>query len=130
MRVESKEYCLMISSRDVPHNVLQACAVACGIVMANYYPSELMPVAIKDNDNILTFIVKDENGMGLMLNNGPMYYSERFIENTISYKDYDRLCDNMADLKEGDTIEAVIVYYDNNIRGLDETDTLFIFGMK
>ena len=33
----------------------------------------------------------------------------------ISYKDYDRLCDNMADLKEGDTIEAVIVYYDNNI---------------
>lgn len=53
MRVETKEYCLMISSRDVPHNVLQACAVACGIVMANYYPSELMPVAIKDNDNIL-----------------------------------------------------------------------------
>ena len=84
----------------------------------------------KDNDNILTFIVKDENGMELMLNNGPMYYSERFIENTISYKDYDRLCDNMADLKEGDTIEAVIVYYDNDIRGLDETDTLFIFGMK
>ena len=84
----------------------------------------------KDNDYILTFIVKDENGMELMLNNGPMYYSERFIENTISYKDYDRLCDNMADLKEGDTIDAVIVYYDNNIRGLDETDTLFIFGMK
>ena len=84
----------------------------------------------KDNDYIITFIVKDENGMELMLNNGPMYYSERFIENTISYKDYDRLCDNMADLNEGDTIEAVIVYYDNDIRGLDETDTLFIFGMK
>lgn len=53
MRVESKEYCLLISSHDVPHKVLQACAVACGIVMANYYPSELMPVAIKDEDNIL-----------------------------------------------------------------------------
>lgn len=53
MRIESKEYCLMISSHDVPHNVLQACAVACGIVMANYYPSELMPVAIRDNDSFL-----------------------------------------------------------------------------
>jgi hypothetical protein len=53
MNVESKEYCMMISSHDIPHNVLQACAVACGIVLANYYPSELMPVAIKDNDSFL-----------------------------------------------------------------------------
>lgn len=53
MRIENKEYCLMISSHDIPHSVLQACAVACGIVLANYYPSELMPVAIKDNDSFL-----------------------------------------------------------------------------
>lgn len=53
MKVESKEYCMMISSHDIPHSVLQACAVACGIVLANYYPSELMPVAIKDNDSFL-----------------------------------------------------------------------------
>lgn len=53
MNVESKEYCMMISSHDIPHTVLQACAVACGIVLANYYPSELMPVAIKDNDSFL-----------------------------------------------------------------------------
>ena len=53
MNVENKEFCLMISSHDVPHKVLQACAVACGIVLANYYPSELMPVAIKDNDSFL-----------------------------------------------------------------------------
>ena len=42
----------MISSFNLPHKVLQACAVACGVVLANYYPSELMPLAIKDDDTM------------------------------------------------------------------------------
>ena len=51
--IKSKQYSLMISSFNLPHKVLQACAVACGVVLANYYPSEIMPLAIKDNDTIL-----------------------------------------------------------------------------
>ena len=51
-RVKTKQYSLMISSFNLPHKVLQACAVACGVVLANYYPSEIMPLAIKDNDTI------------------------------------------------------------------------------
>lgn len=42
----------MISSFNLPHKALQACAVACGVVLANYYPSELMPLAVKDDDTI------------------------------------------------------------------------------
>lgn len=52
-RVKTKSYSLTISSFNLPHKVLQACAVACGVVLANYYPSEIMPLAIKDNDTIL-----------------------------------------------------------------------------
>lgn len=51
-RVKTKQYSLMISSFNLPHKVLQACAVACGVVLANYYPAEIMPLAIKDNDTI------------------------------------------------------------------------------
>ena len=51
-RVKTKQYSLMISSFNLPHKLLQACAVACGVVLANYYPSEIMPLAIKDNDTI------------------------------------------------------------------------------
>lgn len=51
-RVKTKQYSLMISSFNLPHKVLQACAVACGVVLANYYPTEIMPLAIKDNDTI------------------------------------------------------------------------------
>lgn len=50
--IKTKHYSLMISSFNLPHKVLQACAVACGVVLANYYPSELMPLAVKDNDSI------------------------------------------------------------------------------
>lgn len=42
----------MISSFNLPHTVLQACAVACGVVLANYYPSNIMPLAVKDDDTI------------------------------------------------------------------------------
>lgn len=51
-RIKTKQYSLMISSFNLPHKVLQACAVACGVVLANYYPSEMMPLAIKDDDSI------------------------------------------------------------------------------
>jgi len=50
--IKTKQYSLMISSFNLPHKVLQACAVACGVVLANYYPSELMPLAVKDDDTI------------------------------------------------------------------------------
>ena len=50
--ITTKHYSMMISSFNLPHKVLQACAVACGVVLANYYPSEIMPLAIKDNDTI------------------------------------------------------------------------------
>ena len=50
--IKTKHYSLMISSFNLPHKVLQACAVACGVVLANYYPSEMMPLAIKDDDSI------------------------------------------------------------------------------
>lgn len=50
--IKSKQYSLMISSFNLPHNVLQACAVACGVVLANYYPSSIMPLAVKDDDTI------------------------------------------------------------------------------
>ena len=50
--IKTKHYSLMISSFNLPHKVLQACAVACGVVLANYYPSEMMPLAIKDDDTI------------------------------------------------------------------------------
>lgn len=50
--IKSKQYSLMISSFNLPHNVLQACAVACGVVLANYYPSNIMPLAVKDDDTI------------------------------------------------------------------------------
>lgn len=50
--ITTKHYSMMISSFNLPHKVLQACAVACGVVLANYYPSELMPLAIKDDDTI------------------------------------------------------------------------------
>lgn len=52
-RVKTKQYSLMISSFNLPHKALQACAVACGVVLANYYPSGIMPLAVKDNDTIL-----------------------------------------------------------------------------
>lgn len=51
-RIKSKQYSLMISSFNLPHTVLQACAVACGVVLANYYPSNIMPLAVKDDDTI------------------------------------------------------------------------------
>lgn len=50
--IKSKQYSLMISSFNLPHTVLQACAVACGVVLANYYPSNIMPLAVKDDDTI------------------------------------------------------------------------------
>lgn len=50
--ITTKHYSMMISSFNLPHKVLQACAVACGVVLANYYPSELMPLAVKDDDTI------------------------------------------------------------------------------
>lgn len=50
--IKTKQYSLMISSFNLPHTVLQACAVACGIVLANYYPSSIMPLALKDDDTI------------------------------------------------------------------------------
>lgn len=50
--IKSKQYSLMISSFNLPHKVMQACAVACGVVLANYYPSNLMPLAVKDDDTI------------------------------------------------------------------------------
>lgn len=51
--IKSKQYSLMISSFNLPHTVLQACAVACGVVLANYYPSSIMPLAVKDDDTIV-----------------------------------------------------------------------------
>ena len=51
-QIKTKHYSLMISSFNLPHTVLQACAVACGVVLANYYPSGLMPLAVKDEDTI------------------------------------------------------------------------------
>ena len=51
-RIKTNQYSLMISSFNLPHEVLQACAVACGVVLANYYPSELMPLAVKYDDTI------------------------------------------------------------------------------
>ena len=50
--IKSKQYSMMISSFNLPHTVLQACAVACGVVLANYYPSNIMPLAVKDDDTI------------------------------------------------------------------------------
>ena len=50
--IKTKHYSLMISSFNLPHTVLQACAVACGVVLANYYPSNIMPLAVKDDDTI------------------------------------------------------------------------------
>lgn len=50
--IKTNQYSMMISSFNLSHAVLQACAVACGVVLANYYPSELMPLAVKDNDTI------------------------------------------------------------------------------
>ncbi len=51
-RIKTNQYSMMISSFNLPHKVLQACAVACGVVLANYYPSSIMPLAVKDDDTI------------------------------------------------------------------------------
>ena len=50
--IKTKHYSLMISSFNLPHTVLQACAVACVVVLAKYYPSNIMPLAVKDDDTI------------------------------------------------------------------------------
>lgn len=46
MTVETKYYKVLLSSSDLPANVLRSCACAVGVVLANYYKSNITPMAV------------------------------------------------------------------------------------
>lgn len=91
-RVKTKSYSLMISSFNLPHKVLQACAVACGVVLANYYPTEMMPLAIKDNDTIfgrswsVTHRVHDWRALSDKSDNAPAKENSELTNSGLSSK--------------------------------------------
>lgn len=58
MTVETKYYKVLLSSSDLPVNVLRSCACAVGVVLANYYKSNITPMAVpvsSDDDDGLRF---------------------------------------------------------------------------
>ena len=46
MTIETKYYKVLLSSTDLPVDVLRSCACAVGVVLANYYKSNITPVAV------------------------------------------------------------------------------------
>lgn len=46
MTVETKYYKVLLSSSDLPVDVLRSCACAVGVVLANYYKSNVTPMAV------------------------------------------------------------------------------------
>ena len=46
MTVETKYYKVLLSSSDLPVDVLRSCACAVGVVLANYYKSNITPMAV------------------------------------------------------------------------------------
>ena len=61
MTVETKYYKVLLSSSDLPIEVLRACACAVGVVLANYYKSNITPMAVhvwsEDDDDLKFFEV-------------------------------------------------------------------------
>lgn len=61
MTVESKYYKVLLSSSDLPVEVLRSCACAVGVVLANYYKSNITPMAVpvctEDDDDLKFFEV-------------------------------------------------------------------------
>ena len=45
MTIETKYYKVLLSSSDLPVDVLRSCACAVGVVLANYYKSNVTPLA-------------------------------------------------------------------------------------
>lgn len=61
MTVETKYYKVLLSSSDLPDDVLRSCACAVGVVLANYYKSNITPMAVPvwsdDGDDLKFFEV-------------------------------------------------------------------------
>lgn len=61
MTIETEYYKVLLSSSDLPVDVLRSCACAVGVVLANYYKSNITPMAVPvwsdDGDDLYFFEV-------------------------------------------------------------------------